>query len=326
MNWQKVFTILTVTTVVLIHPMEGHVSGSFSAVYGQEEYILSFDNQRHKIYYPGTVKRLYQQFHQDFINSITAKQDELIHVLDTWKAKGTPVVRMNLAWPEIALINARKIDSISAGSYPLVLALPIQNPEGDGLFVFKCAIESPIEYNNLKWFTDQLQTLLFREENAEHEINELESLVYPQAIYQRGKYALAAAAFFQTRPSALEFYTNQLQAILAKSIPALEMIMSNTANAQYVAELEEIRKATEAENLELDWFNIEGPIVDEINTLQFFRPRFDTPNVIVTALIASKKYPATKLTDQMTDALEESQMISPDQMRSIQRDLVIMRN
>ena len=323
----KIILIFLLTT--LSNPKEGHVSGSFSMAYGAKKYIVHFDNQRHKIYHPDTdIDALYAEFRTHFLGAVIAASGKMDALLKQAKAKKLPLVGIQLAWPEMPLVEYREIAMVNPASYPLIISLPVSLENYGGLYHFKFAFTEPVKAIDLKWLQEKLKALVTSgwRETEPKEID-LSDFHYPDAIKAYEKHALYAGVLFSVHKDMLEYYGKQLQRLLNKVGPRLQReINGKTFEKQSKINLLAMEKAFGNKNpLNSGMFNPWGPIQDDSGGVHCFRPRWQNTNAIVTALFASHENQWDLLSERATALIEKSLEIEPEHLRSIRTDLMILQ-
>lgn len=285
------FLFLSVLLLFILLPREAQLSGSFEETYGEEEFIVQFDNRRHKVYRSAEqARRLFDGFRHDFFRTMNRKGPGLRALLRTARARKIPIVPVNLGWPEALLEEPFQVQKIQASSYPLILALRIE-PESGGRYHVKLAMASPPPVQQLVWLADEL-TRLLEADAAMTTAVDLTAFGRPRVIRQGKLYSLYAACLFFARDEARVAYERQLAALADKAVAALERrLASPDFEKETGTRLRPIAPAMAKSRRKGDaLYNPRGPAVDEEAGVEFVRPVFDNGYLVVRVLTAPEKY------------------------------------
>ncbi|MCP3922818.1 MAG: hypothetical protein GY714_09560 [Desulfobacterales bacterium] len=327
---KKPFIFLLVILIILLIPMEAYVSGSFGEFYGEKNYLVSYDNQRHKIYTRDTdVDALYREFQKEFFADITSKTERINRLLEDAKKKGIPLINIDLELPNLEVKNNAELSMVSRASYPLIINFPIERQNRGGIYNFMFALSSSIKKTDGKWFLEQLHNLFVSSSNSEVLSDKIKPEQYklPKVTVFKTNYALYAGGHFKTKGEVTLYYKEQLLIIMNTVAPVVEKY-AGQANFEKDVKIkvfpiaEALKKSKRSES---SAFNPLGPIHDHGKGVDFFRPRYGNQNFMVTALFAVPKDNWGDLGNNITILLKQNLVSETDQMRSFRIDTLLIK-
>ena len=267
------------------------MSGSFGETYGEEDFIVHFDNRRHKIYKSvEQADRLFSGFRHRFLWTMNRKSPALHKLLSQARAHKLPLSPVNLRWPEILIASPEELAALKPSSFPLILALVIQ-PDSGGLYQIKLGMTSPPDPAKAGWLMDELKTLLEAGVAEGTPVN-LSAYARPRVIHQAERYSLYAGGLFCAKEAARQFYEAQLQALVDELAPKLDLRLASpdfeketgTRLALLAPALAKSQRKNE------DLYNPRGPAVDEEAGVEFVRPVFENGHLVLRVLTAPEQY------------------------------------
>jgi hypothetical protein len=322
--------LLFVLITLLGIPKEGHVSGSFSEFYGEKEYLVHYDNQRHKIYTRDTnVGELYQEFRQEFLSGMAAKAGKFDELVQKAKMKKIALAAIHLEWPEVVAKKDADVKGLSNTSYPLLLSLPVSDGQYGGLYHFKFALTAPIKEPEVKWLREQINQILYEEPREDVVIPPVDLAEYqlPSVYKHYEKHSLYLGAMFKTTGEVTTFYQKQLQKIMDN---IAQVVGKDVARADFENEMEiKIILMTKAlkkrGNPDASVFNPWGPMVDRLKGVEFSRPRYQNENMLISTMFATKKDGWGKIATHIPKLIGKTLQQKPEHILSVKTDTLLIK-